>query len=218
MTSFKTYFKQDGTVDSPKQIENYLRNNWKFNFDAGNIRIDLLKKEVFGSNFSLTVTEENLVDVDGKKVIPVKFSTVADFQHINKNTESFTLEYAPHTTKDFWSVIDPYFNDVNYLPQYSSNIDISQCLEFKSLHNIHKRVKRTHVVTLCNMIESSILGLMLIPELGQIEFINFISSGTSNDTIFTLTNTFRKALESSADVLDVKAELIEKGLSQFAKL
>jgi hypothetical protein len=68
------------------------------------------------------------------------------------------------------------------------------------------------------MIESSMLGLMLIPELGQVEFINFISSGTSNDTIFTLTNTFRKALESSVDVLDVKAELIEKGLSQFAKL
>jgi len=218
MTSFKTYFKQDDTVDSPKQIENYLRNNWKFNFDAGNIKIDLLKKEVFGSNFSLTVTEENLANVNGKKVIPVKFSTVANFQHINKHTESFTLEYAPHTTIDHWYAIDPYFNNIEYLPQYSTMIDISQCLNFKSLHNIHKRVKRTHVVTLCNMIESSMLGLMLIPELGQVEFINFISSGTSNDTISTLTNTFRKALETSVDVLDVKAELIEKGLSEFAKL
>ncbi|MEM2159536.1 MAG: hypothetical protein QXN55_01125 [Candidatus Nitrosotenuis sp.] len=218
MKSFKNYLREADSFYTRDDIEKYLRKHWAVNFKAGNIKIDPATKEVSGPIFSLTVTEDNLITVAGEKIIPVKFSAVADFQHVNKHTPSFTLEYAPSITENFWAAIDPYFNNVDYFPEYSDLIDISQCVAFKSLHNIHKRVKRTHVLTLCNMIESSMLGTMLVPELGQIEFINFISSGTSNDAIFTLTNVFNKALRNNGDILDVKAELIEQGLSEFAKI
>ena len=102
-------------------------------------------------------------------------------------------------------------------PQINGNLDISNCKGLKSLKGIHKLFKGGFIKGTINatgtLIESHLLGLLLIPELDGIKEIAHCS-----DEFKAAANIINKHLDNDRDVIECQQELIEAGLKAYAQL
>jgi hypothetical protein len=104
--------------------------------------------------------------------------------------------------------------ELDYLPYSVSSLNIIDCPNVHSLHGIHDKVKRMTMIIVGEGIESSILGLLTIKDFSGM----MTNTSNSNASLNKACQILNAAIIHKQDLLDCKAELIEKGLSTYAKL
>ncbi|MEM2159531.1 MAG: hypothetical protein QXN55_01100 [Candidatus Nitrosotenuis sp.] len=104
--------------------------------------------------------------------------------------------------------------ELDYLPSAMASLNIMDCPKITSLHNIHTKIKSMKLIFVNKEISNSILGLVLIKDIS-----NILSNSADKDSKL---NKARRILNDcflrKKDLLECKAELIENGLSEYAKL
>jgi len=170
---------------------------------------------------------EQQIVIEGDVKIPYKTTTLVGYRHQGKpiaqgkvlgdfscsSTKISSLEGGPNWVGGDFDCWNTNITSLEQGPSYVGRVFDCRNTKITSLHNIHKEIKHIgYALIMPDIVKSHVLGVMLIKELQKIEFYY------KNTEQKQVENIINKHLAGYRDIHLAQEELIEAGLSEFAKL
>ncbi|MGI0076581.1 MAG: hypothetical protein ACREAU_04140 [Nitrosopumilaceae archaeon] len=180
----------------------------------------ILKGHFLGSGSRITSLEGSPEEVTGDFICSLSGITSLKgapkrvgrgFMCLNTNIKS--LEGAPYYVGGYFDCSETNITSLEGAPSYVGSYFACHDTKITSFHNIHKQIKHIGgILTIDSAVKSHIMGLMLIKNL-KIEI-----SGVKNKQLKQAIAIMNKHLAGRRNIHDCQEELIEAGLSEYAKL